>query len=117
MAGWKGHLTFGFCVALVYLAFCAFSFVLAWWCSPLLFFAVIVGAFLPDLDSDSSVPVRVLFRLLCTAGALGSGYIISQTESDPVLYLLIGPLGAAILVHFVLFRLFKKITVHRGIFH
>jgi len=117
MASWKGHLGFGLLTAVFYLGFCASVFAISWLYSPLLFSAVVIGAFLPDLDSNTSVPVRILFRSMTVIGAIVSGYIIYQTETDPVLYLLIGPLGAALLIHFVVFALFKKMTTHRGIFH
>lgn len=75
-----------------------------------------VGGLMPDLDSDSGVPVRELFGMLAALTAVflfqplrETGYTIEQT------------LGMLIVAYFVVrygvSRVFNYLTVHRGMFH
>ena len=75
----------------------------------------VVGGLLPDIDSDSSIPVRVAFNVL---SALCGFLIVFQFSAYmSLLELLI--LGVAIfcLIRFGIFSAFTKLTVHRGLFH
>src|SRR5262245_3684730 len=75
-----------------------------------------LGGLLPDLDSDSGVPVREMFGLLAAAVPIllfrrlqHMGFPLEEILVIlAALYLLIRYGGAAI---------FKRITVHRGMFH
>jgi hypothetical protein len=76
-----------------------------------------LGGMLPDLDSDSGVPVRELFAL---AAALVPLTLYTRLEQDTGLYLeqvlvILG--GVYLLVRYGLSALFKRLTVHRGMFH
>lgn len=75
-----------------------------------------IGGLLPDLDSDSGVPVRELFGLAATASpvlALGrlqeSGFTAEQ-----IMVLLA---GMYLFVRYGVSSIFKQRTVHRGMFH
>jgi hypothetical protein len=75
-----------------------------------------VGGLLPDLDSDSSVPNRTLFRLA------GVGAVILTLQHLLTIYHTIME-GAVILagfylaVRYGLSMVFRSLTVHRGMFH
>jgi hypothetical protein len=75
-----------------------------------------LAGMLPDLDSDSGRPVRELFGVLAIAAPLlllhrleNAGFTVEET----ILF------GAAtyFFVRFGLAMLFKRLTVHRGMFH
>jgi membrane-bound metal-dependent hydrolase YbcI (DUF457 family) len=117
MASWKGHLSFGIVSGLVYAACTSTLFTLSWLYSPLMFLAVVLGAFLPDLDSDTSVPVRVLFRSLTVAAGGLTAIALYVLQTPPPYFLFFGPAVAMSLVYFVIFKVFNKVTAHRGIFH
>jgi hypothetical protein len=75
-----------------------------------------LGGLLPDLDSDSGVPVRELFGLLAVAVPMllfrrleRAGFSIEQT--------VVIMAGVYLLVRYGASALFKKYTVHRGMFH
>jgi hypothetical protein len=75
-----------------------------------------VGGLVPDLDSDSGVPVRELFGLTATAVAVllyhplrNSGLPLEQALALMAL--------AYFFVRYGVSRLFRRFTVHRGMFH
>jgi len=75
-----------------------------------------IGGLLPDLDSDSSVPNRTLFRL-AGAGAviLTFQHILANYYSIMEGAALLA--GAYVAVRYVLATVFRSLTVHRGMFH
>ncbi|MGF1579049.1 MAG: metal-dependent hydrolase [Gemmataceae bacterium] len=75
-----------------------------------------LGGLLPDLDSDSGVPVRELFGLAAAATPVllfrrvaCFGFSFEQT--------LVILSGVYLLIRYGFSRVFKKFTVHRGMFH
>jgi hypothetical protein len=75
-----------------------------------------LGGLLPDLDSDSGVPVREVFGLAAAAVPLvlfrrvhALGFTIEQT------LVLLGALY--LLIRYGASAVFKRLTVHRGMFH
>jgi hypothetical protein len=75
-----------------------------------------LGGMLPDLDSDSGVPVRELFGLSAAVVAvllfrrvLAMGFTAEQT--------VVVLAGAYLFVRYVVADVFKRATVHRGMFH
>ncbi len=82
-----------------------------------IFLASFAGSFLPDLDSDSGKPVNLVFDLASfLAGCIAFNYCIRHSGLSLPLQLGIPP-AAALIVRFGVSRIFKKFTVHRGIFH
>ena len=75
-----------------------------------------VGGMLPDLDSDSGVPVREMTSLAATVIPLllYNRLIDMHMTHEGVLAALI---GAYLLIRYGLIHLFKHVTVHRGMFH
>jgi hypothetical protein len=75
-----------------------------------------IGGLLPDLDSDSSVPNRTLFRLAAVAAV----YLTFQHLLTTYYSIVEGAVilaGAYLAVRYVLATVFRYITVHRGMFH
>jgi hypothetical protein len=75
-----------------------------------------VGGLLPDLDSDSSVPNRALFRL----AAVGAVILTFQHLLSTYYSIVEGAIilaSAYLAVRYVLATVFRFITVHRGMFH
>jgi len=93
---------------------CTASFHLAVFDACLLCLLGIIAGLLPDIDSDHSVPIKWMFRLLTVLALLA---VLIFTASLPPLYLLGSLCTTALLMHFVVFKLFKKMTIHRGLFH
>jgi len=78
-------------------------------------FLATVGGMLPDIDSDNSRPVKLLFNvlaLMCSAGVLQM-----LKDSYPPYQLLLFAVGAYLFVRYAVFALFNSFTVHRGVFH
>lgn len=71
---------------------------------------------LPDLDSDSGVPVRALFGL---ASVLVPLLAIPRmlAMALPVQQIIVALVLAHVVIRYVMAGLFKRMTVHRGMFH
>ncbi|MDQ6962596.1 MAG: metal-dependent hydrolase [Mariprofundaceae bacterium] len=74
-----------------------------------------IAGLLPDIDSDHSTPAKWLFRFVMLGGCLL--VVVFTYQRVPPLYVLAYVLAAALVMHFILFKLFKKVTSHRGLFH
>lgn len=116
MASYKGHLTFSASLGFVYggLAHKQLEFD----SSTALVGAALttVGGLLPDLDSDSGVPVRELFSLAAVlVPLLMWRRLMNLNFSDEDLFLFLA--GVYIVIRFGFSRLFKYFTVHRGMYH
>ncbi|MBF0176438.1 MAG: metal-dependent hydrolase [Magnetococcales bacterium] len=115
MANFRTH----FNVAAVAGGVCATSLLVAgemgWGETLACFSAAIIGGLLPDLDADNSTPLSVAFSILavCCSFLL----MFSQVGRFSVLELLFLWGAGHFLVRQGVFRLFNRLTVHRGIFH
>src|SRR5262249_37326122 len=77
--------------------------------------ATAVGGLLPDLDSDSGVPVRELFGLAAAVVPLFLYPRLSRDlEPEQTIVILV---GIYLFIRYGLSRVFKDYTVHRGMFH
>jgi len=75
----------------------------------------IIAGVLPDIDSDHSVPARLVFGLL--SFAVAAALVFScQGKMNVYALLLLGGAGALFMRHIILY-IFTRITVHRGLFH
>nr|WP_298410875.1 metal-dependent hydrolase [uncultured Halomonas sp.] len=73
------------------------------------------GGILPDIDSDNSHAVRLVFTLFAALAAV-SGALLFQERLEPgVLLMLCATLFLGI--RYVLSAVFKRFSVHRGIWH
>lgn len=116
MASYRGHLMFSSVLGTGYGAAGLLCWQLDW--GPVFLGAGLttLGGLLPDLDSDSGVPVRELFGL---AAALTPLFLYSRLHAEGVnteqtVAILA---GVYLFVRYGLSGAFKRFTVHRGMFH
>ncbi len=117
MAGYKAHFAFGVLTA----ACVAVALLVISWVSlkvmPVVFLLAVIGSMLPDLDSDTGVPVRLLFGTLAVATiGLALFYVMNNTATSWPQQGLIA-VGAGLFVYFIIGGIFKHFTEHRGVFH
>lgn len=116
MASYRGHLTFSSLLAAGYGTVGVWQFDLDWATVFLGAGLTALGGLAPDLDSDSSVPVRELFSL---AGVVAPVLAFQRLEnsgfSTEQVLVILG--GIYLVVRYVMAFLFKTLTVHRGMFH
>jgi hypothetical protein len=116
MASYRGHLAFAGALGAGYGAAGWWGWGLDWGPVGLAAGLTTVGGLLPDLDSDSGVPVRELFGAAATAAPLLL-YDRLQIEGVTVERTLVLMAGVYLFVRYVLAHVFKRWTVHRGMFH
>src|SRR5262245_62196 len=115
MASYQGHLMFSSALGAAYASVAVWKFDLDWGPAFLGAGCCALGGLLPDLDSDSGVPVRELFNL---AAAIIPLFLLHRLRSHFTLEQTIVLLGFAyLLIRYGLYSLFKRWTVHRGMFH
>jgi len=116
MANFKGHISTSATLGVAYGVWGTYHLHMDW--APVFLGAGLttLGGMLPDLDSDSGIPVREMFNV---AGALVPMMLLSRLTSYQLTpdQLLVVLAGAYLVVRFGLSYLFKRITVHRGMFH
>jgi hypothetical protein len=116
MASYRGHLMFSSALGAAYGGAAAWLWHLDWGPAFLAAGLTTLGGLLPDLDSDSGVPVRELFGVAAAVVPIllyhrlrDLGLSVEQT------LVLLG--GVYVLIRYGLSALFKRFTVHRGMFH
>jgi hypothetical protein len=116
MASYRGHLAFASALGAAYAGVGIYRWDLDW--GPVVLGAGLttLGGLLPDLDSDSGVPVRELFSAAAavTPLVLYDRLRAARLSTEQTLALL-G--GVYLLIRYGLAALFKRWTVHRGMFH
>lgn len=75
----------------------------------------VVGSLLPDIDADASKPVRGFFNVLGVALAFALTLPLSERFLPFDLALIW--MGIFLCVRYLVFELFTRLTVHRGIWH
>lgn len=119
MAGYREHLTFSSVLGAAYGCAGVYLLGLDWGTALLGAGITALGGMLPDLDSDSGVPVRELFALAATLIPWLMLDTLQQRfprETDLEKPLVIA--GAIYIgVRYGVKKLFKQFTVHRGMFH
>ncbi|MDM8546912.1 metal-dependent hydrolase [Candidatus Venteria ishoeyi] len=80
----------------------------------LLTFAGTLGGILPDIDSDHSRPLQIVFVALY---ALCAYILIDQLRGLSILELWVVLAGSYFLFRYALLPAFRAWTIHRGIFH
>jgi hypothetical protein len=116
MASFRGHITFASVLGGVYGGVGSVMFGLDW--GPVFLGAGLtaIGGLMPDLDSDSGVPVRELFSLAAVITPLLLVKRLHHAGLTPE-QILAMMAGVYVLVRYGGAALFKRITVHRGMFH
>lgn len=117
MADFKTHLSFGSLTGFVI----AISTYIADWTHSvymaiIIYFATIIGSFLPDMDSNSGHPVKIIFEFYAYISAALTIYYIHDNGLNFYLKIFL-PLASFFFVKIVLIKVFMKYTKHRGIFH
>src|SRR5439155_5187567 len=75
-----------------------------------------VGGMLPDLDSDSGVPVREMFGLAAAVVPLLLYHRLKHANLSPE-GILAALLFGYVFIRYVVANRFKQVTVHRGMYH
>jgi hypothetical protein len=116
MASYRGHLMFASALGAAYGAVAVWHWRFDWGPTLLAAGLTTLGGLLPDLDSDSGVPVRELFGAAAAVVPIllyhrlrAFGLTVEQT--------LVLLAGVYVLIRYGVSRLFKRFTVHRGMFH
>jgi len=117
MASYRGHLMFASVLGAGYGALGAWRWQLDWGPTFLAAGLTTVGGLLPDLDSDSGVPVRELFGLAAALVPFLAYYRLLHHYHLSAEQTLVIMAAIYILIRYGLSTLFKRCTVHRGMFH
>lgn len=115
MASYRGHLAFASTLAAGYGALGVLQWDFDWGDAALGAGLCTVGGLLPDLDSDSSVPTRELFGIAAAVGALLAYARLRHGLNHEEAILTAGLIY--VFIRYVVARVFKWLTVHRGMFH
>jgi len=116
MANYKQHVSFGFIYGLSLVLASLFIFKVSFVNTFIIFAMGILGSILPDIDSDNSIPVRILFEML---GLIVPITIVQRflpitvNLENQIFFILAGYL----IIRFGVSYIFFKFTVHRGIIH
>jgi hypothetical protein len=116
MASYRGHLAFASLLGAGYGAAGILRGPFDWGPAVLAAGLTTLGGLLPDLDSDSGVPVRELFGVAAFLAPLLMFHRLVQ-ENLSVEQTVVLLAGVYLFVRYVLSGVFKRWTVHRGMFH
>ncbi|AHE99142.1 metal-dependent hydrolase [Thioalkalivibrio paradoxus] len=75
----------------------------------------VAGGILPDIDANSSIPIRIAFKLLSAISAFVVVFHFAAALS--LLELMLLGVGAYYLVRHGVFSVFTRFTRHRGVIH
>ncbi len=117
MANFKTHISVGIILGVCCAFFALLSKILQDWDNlSLVILFITIGSFLPDVDSDSSLPFKIVFYFL---GIITAFFSLAwlMLNSNRILNLIFIPLGIFFIIRFMFGYIFKKFTRHRGIFH
>ena len=76
-----------------------------------------LGGLLPDLDSDTGKPLKLLFQLLSLLIPMSLYYLFKPFFAGEVTITLLFFVISYLTIQYLLCPLIKKLTVHRGIMH
>jgi membrane-bound metal-dependent hydrolase YbcI (DUF457 family) len=82
---------------------------------PWFIFLGTMGGLLPDIDSDSSKPLHILFNSLGVFIAILA--ILAFKNQYLMQHVFIIAVGSFLIIRYPLLAIFKIMTVHRGVFH
>jgi hypothetical protein len=116
MASYRGHLLTSTALGIAYGTGAVWYFNLDWITAALGAGLTAASGLLPDLDSDSGVPVRALFGLasVLVPLLLLPRLLAAHLSLEMVIVIL---LGSHVVIRYGIAALFKRVTVHRGMFH
>lgn len=76
-----------------------------------------LGGLLPDLDSDTGKPLKLLFQLLSILVPMSFYYLFKDFFTGEVAITLLFFVISYLVIQYLLCPLIKRLTVHRGIMH
>jgi membrane-bound metal-dependent hydrolase YbcI (DUF457 family) len=114
MASYQGHLMFSSMLGAAYGSGAAYLG-MEWGIVFLGAGLTTLGGLLPDLDSDSGVPVRELFGLAAVVAPLMLVPRLPPWLNMEQRLVVLG--GLYLLIRYPVAAVFKRVTVHRGMFH
>ena len=115
MAGFKTHVTGGFAVGFLLGLGVLSSGLVSVWQSIYLIFLGVLGSTLPDLDSDSGRPVKLLF--LISSSLIVLMLAVSLISNGKSLLTIVAACCVAYVLCLGSLTVFKYMTKHRGIMH
>ena len=117
MASYKSHMAFGILTSFFWSLLVATLSIISFWFIPIIFFLTVIGAFLPDLDSDSGIPIKILLQCLSVISVIIFLSYIKSINVDNLPIVAGWSLFIIFFIYYVFGGLIKKMTKHRGIFH
>jgi hypothetical protein len=116
MASYKGHLAFSSALGAACAGIGYWYFGLDWGTCLLGAGLTTLGGLMPDLDSDSGVPVRELFGVAATITPF---LLLRRLHHSQLTWeeILVVMAGVYLFIRYGLRELFMRLTVHRGMFH
>lgn len=75
----------------------------------------VAGGLMPDIDSESSIPIRIAYRVISALVAMMLVFHFASSYSFVELIIL--ATASYLLMRHVIFSLFLRYTVHRGLVH
>ena len=116
MATFKKHISFGIIWAVLISAAAVLSGMLDILQAVIVFTLAVIGAGLPDIDSDTSRPVQILFGVIGVVCPVVM-YKLFLGENATMEAVFISILFLYLFIQHVLSKIFLKYTHHRGIYH
>ena len=118
MATFRTHITAGLVVGyLIGIVMVVMQWVELQMTPLLMFMASVIGSFLPDVDSDSGMPFRIVFDLFAfTGGCLVFYGCLQHTPLSWSQWILLPPI-VVVIIRYGVGEVFRRFTRHRGIFH
>ena len=117
MASYKAHMAFGVLTAFGWsFILVTFSFI-SIWTIPLVLILTVIGAFLPDLDSDTGLPLKILLNLFSILVSCLVGIYLLNSDKYEFTTSILCIFFSYGFSYFGIGGIIKKITRHRGIFH
>lgn len=117
MADFKTHLSFG---SLTGFAIAITTYMADWvsniYMAVIIYFTTVIGSFLPDMDSNSGHPVKIIFEFYAYISAALAIYYVNENGGGIYLKIFL-PIASFFFVKHILIKVFNKHTSHRGIFH
>jgi len=115
MANFQTHLTVAAAGAITATAVCIQTGIVSHPEALLLLSLGTLAGILPDIDSDHSVPTRLVFNIISFAVATAALFALQGKVY--LIYMLGISLLSALFIRYIAYALFAGITEHRGLFH
>ncbi len=117
MASYKSHMAFGILTGIGWCVVLIFFSIASLWLMPFVFIITVLGSFLPDLDSDTGLPIKILLIILSTIGSLLVGWTAIYLYQTNLVTATGFILVSIILIYYFFGGFIKRLTHHRGMFH